>query len=95
MINTSPRAFLFALFASAPLAFGTVAKAEMAVAPLKTEASAAKSVAGNGSTRFDWLAKRDTIKTNAPRVSRRAMLGNGSWICSPAGFNRKSRCFKR
>lgn len=94
MIKSPKRAVVLALIASGQLAFASVASAE-SVTPRTPSATTAKSVSGSGSTRFDWLAKRNSAKTKAPRISRRALLGNGSWICSPAGFNRKSRCFKR
>lgn len=32
-------------------------------------------------------------RTNAPVVRVRA-IGTGSWICSPAGFGRTSRCYR-
>jgi hypothetical protein len=69
--------------------------AEMAVTPRKPALNVVKSAAGQGATSFDWLQVRDSSE-DAPRpVLRRASLGNGSWICSPAGFGKKSRCFRR
>lgn len=57
----------------------------------------------NGVT-FNWLAKKATkghisnatVVTSEgaqPRKSR--FFGKGSYICSPAGFGKKSRCFAR
>lgn len=57
----------------------------------------------NGVT-FNWLAKKSTrnqlsnaalvsSETAQPRKSR--FFGKGSYICSPAGFGKKSRCFAR
>ncbi|MGP3697276.1 hypothetical protein [Rhodobacter sp. NSM] len=44
---------------------------------------------------FDWLAKpvvtRAAFESDAVRVRRQ--IGRGSWICSPAGFGRGSRCY--
>lgn len=42
---------------------------------------------------FNWLAKPG--KTTRVRYSPTATqtIGHGSWICSPAGFGRKSRCY--
>ena len=45
---------------------------------------------------FNWLAKPNAAvlvryEPVAPRIARQ--IGNGSWICSPAGFGRKSRCY--
>ena len=50
---------------------------------------------------YDWLSPRtvpvSTASTSAKR--RNAILqsyaGNGSYICSPSGFGKKSRCFSR
>jgi hypothetical protein len=44
--------------------------------------------AANG---FDWLAKADAAPVAPTRV--RQQVGRGSYICSPAGFGRKSRCY--
>lgn len=95
MIKTTSRTLLFVLLASGPMSLASPAKAEMPITPHEPAASEAKSVAGVGAARFDWLAKRDNSKEIRARVVRKASLGNGSWICSPAGFNRKSHCFKR
>lgn len=58
----------------------------------------------NGST-FNWLAKKKTRAsvTNPVLVSsenagpklRTAIFGKGSYVCSPAGFGKKSRCYAR
>ena len=51
------------------------------------------TVAGQGSARFNWLA---TPSNAAPqRVAQTRFYGNGSWICSPAGFGKKSQCYRR
>jgi hypothetical protein len=56
---------------------------------------------------FDWLAKKRVSRTGAVQeavlvstdgqavVMRQRFFGKGSWICSPAGFGKKSRCFAR
>ena len=56
---------------------------------------------------FDWLAKKRAVKStrvqDAELVSaqvtqtanRQRFFGKGSYICSPAGFGKKSRCFTR
>ncbi len=88
------RTLLFTFATAGTLSLAPAAKAEMPVSPRKP-AAAAKSAAGTGATRFDWLARRNTGGETPGRIVQKAALGNGSWICSPAGFNRKSRCFKR
>lgn len=40
---------------------------------------------------FNWLQKTNRAGTQPIRIVRQ--LGNGSYICSPAGFGRKSRCY--
>ena len=45
--------------------------------------------------KFDWLADRSNkarpILVSEVRTPRQ--IGSGSWICSPAGFGKKSRCY--
>ena len=82
------------LWASAPSAL----RAEgLRVEPLKVmfavPRQAKSKVAG-----FDWLAKRTpSAQIRIYRASTEDRLprqiGRGSWICSPAGFGKKSRCF--
>lgn len=60
-----------------------------------------------GAAAFDWLAKKRVARTGIvegsilvssdgqPIVQRKRFFGKGSWICSPAGFGKKSRCFAR
>lgn len=60
-----------------------------------------------GAAAFDWRAKkavsRSTTVTNAtlvstesqPTLKKQRFFGHGSYICSPAGFGRKSTCFTR
>ncbi|KEP70136.1 hypothetical protein DL1_20175 [Thioclava dalianensis] len=63
-------------------------------ARLAARTASAKSVAGKGRARFDWLASahRNTAK---PRITQAHALGNGSYVCSPAGFGARSQCYKR
>ncbi|RHZ95281.1 hypothetical protein [Cereibacter sphaeroides] len=49
---------------------------------------------------FNWLTPpavtRASVRTDGARtegVRTRRQIGNGSWICSPAGFGRGSRCY--
>ncbi len=57
----------------------------------------------NGTT-FNWLTKKTRpglggavlVSTdNTPRVKRARVFGRGSYVCSPAGFGRKSSCYAR
>jgi hypothetical protein len=60
-----------------------------------------------GAAAFDWRAKKAVSRsgtvTNAtlvstesqPTVKKQRFFGHGSYICSPAGFGRKSTCFTR
>ncbi|MDV7270011.1 hypothetical protein RYZ20_03755 [Thioclava sp. A2] len=58
--------------------------------------TAAKSYAGKGSARFDWRKGQGAQPQVSLSVTKvKAPLGNGSWICSPAGFGSKSKCYKR
>lgn len=53
------------------------------------------TVAGEGSARFDWMANKKVVVASAPAALTQAPRGSGSWICSPAGFGRKSSCYAR
>lgn len=48
---------------------------------------------------FDWHANRRSAalsNTVVPRLSTKTRIyGRGSYICSPAGFGRKSSCYAR
>ena len=58
----------------------------------------------NGTT-FNWLAKKKTragvtnpvlvSSDNAAAKLRTTIFGKGSYVCSPAGFGKKSRCYAR
>lgn len=96
MITTSLRKVLVsismatALMSASGLHAETAPNSEPVVAP-----KSVKSAAGVGAARFDWLAKSASSEAAPVRVARTQMLGSGSWVCSPAGFNRKSRCVSR
>ncbi|QCP85225.1 hypothetical protein EYE35_05915 [Cereibacter sphaeroides] len=71
--------------------------------PQVTEASndTARASASRGTVHtqsagtFNWLAPpavtRASVRSEGVRTRRQ--IGNGSWICSPAGFGRGSRCY--
>ena len=46
---------------------------------------------------FDWLANGSVAssarKSKTAQVRNRVITGEGSWICSPAGFGKRSRCY--
>ena len=46
---------------------------------------------------FDWLANGKVAdqagKSTAAQKRNRVITGQGSWICSPAGFGKRSRCY--
>lgn len=47
---------------------------------------------------FDWLSKPIPAVTTQHRTNFAAAnqkVGSGSWICSPAGFGRKSHCYSK
>lgn len=52
-------------------------------------------VATGSAGTFDWMAKpvvtRAAYTPATARIQRQ--IGRGSWICSPAGFGRGSRCY--
>jgi hypothetical protein len=55
-----------------------------------------------GVSTFDWMAKKRVANgavlvssQDAPTTRQSRFFGRGSWICSPAGFGKKSSCFAR
>ncbi|WP_417278212.1 hypothetical protein [Celeribacter sp.] len=96
MSTTSLRKVLVSISMASALMSASVLHAETApdTAPVIAPKSV-KSAAGVGAARFDWLAKPAASEATPVRVARTQMLGSGSWVCSPAGFNRKSRCVSR
>lgn len=54
------------------------------------------TAAGHGTARYDWLARaRNKGKPANLQIVTNAPLGNGSWICSAAGFGQQSKCYRR
>ncbi|WP_226548819.1 hypothetical protein [Celeribacter naphthalenivorans] len=96
MITISLRKVLVSISMASALVSASVLHAETTpdTAPVVAPKSV-KSAAGVGAARFDWLAKSASSEAAPVRVARTQMLGSGSWVCSPAGFNRKSRCVSR
>jgi hypothetical protein len=70
----------------------------LAVTPLMSLAVMAQN--GKVTTKaaqYDWFAKPKaaTRQQAAPKLELVRYLGNGSYICSPAGSGQKSTCFQR
>lgn len=46
---------------------------------------------------FNWLANgapaASVMKSKAAQTRYRVIKGQGTWICSPAGFGQRSRCY--
>ena len=89
---------VLALTLVSAIGFGAAgtASAQGGMAEVRALPVMVSSAAGIGTARFDWLAKRVTAsKTTAEQPGKRTravIAGRGSYICSPAGFGRKSRC---
>ncbi len=83
----------FAVMAAGMIGLAPAAQADMAVTPKQPVAQIVKSSAGKGAARFDWMAKAGMNKSK--RVGRIVLYGRGSWVCSPAGFGKKSSCYSR
>lgn len=86
------RTMSFAALAAAVIGMAPSAQAE-AVSPKQPASKIVKTHAGKGSARFDWMAKQGLNKQS--RIQRVVLHGRGSWICSPAGFGKKSSCYSR
>ncbi|MCB1398630.1 MAG: hypothetical protein KDJ82_00890 [Rhodobacteraceae bacterium] len=88
------------LFSAISIGASGAALAQGGFAELRTLPMLASSVAGKGTATFDWLAKRGKLSNAAattpakPKAPTRT-LGKGRYVCSPAGFGRKSRCYSR
>ncbi len=66
----------------------------LAIEPMKVSLRVPK-VQVTRTAKFDWLAKRgSSAKVTLASAERTpSQIGRGSWICSPAGFGKKSRCY--
>jgi hypothetical protein len=66
----------------------------LAVEPMKVSFRVPK-VQVTRTAKFDWLAKRGPAAKVTLVSDERTptQIGRGSWICSPAGFGKKSRCY--
>jgi hypothetical protein len=71
---------------AAALAQGPQAEAAQQPPPLAVVH--ASRTASNG---FDWMARTNRRATTPVTLVR--AIGRGSYICAPAGFGRKSRCY--
>ena len=86
-----------------PARFADMPQLNLMEAPFVAPAAQARariqkaSAAGKGQAYFDWLApKRANSQLQIKTASAtRKSLGRGSWICSPAGFGKKSSCYRR
>ncbi len=82
----------------------TVAPLQIAHAEQTGAASAtpprimAKGSSRDAGAQFDWLANRNpnaNATSGVVRATVRGRHGSGSWICSPAGFGKRSSCHRR
>ena len=87
LASVAPAATIFLVMGA------NMANAEAAPHVARSAKIMIKSEAGQGAARFDWLKVKGPAKTQ--RIASSIPHGNGSWICSPAGFGRKSRCHRR
>lgn len=104
-----PTSLSKALRASAVAAMLVGFSTAASLAQTATGSSAARGTAtvqlSSGAT-FNWLAKKTSkhgkvsnavlvSSETAPLAKTSRFFGTGSYICSPAGFGKKSRCFAR
>lgn len=89
------------LCSAVSLGLASAAFAQAGMAELRALPTLVSSAAGKGTASFDWLPKGKAL-TNAvstapikPKLSGRPALGKGRYVCSPAGFGRRSRCHSR
>ncbi|HAW45632.1 MAG TPA: hypothetical protein DCX34_00070 [Roseovarius sp.] len=65
------------------------------------ETTQSQVVQVNATQGFSWFSNGQTAaeveraRRNLTGTQSARLLGHGSWICSPAGFGKKSRCFAR
>jgi hypothetical protein len=88
-----PARLLAALALAALIGLPAIARAqgpqaEAAQQPPPPAVVHASRTASNG---FDWMAQTNRGATT--RVTLVRAIGRGSYICAPAGFGRKSRCY--
>ncbi|MFP1644281.1 hypothetical protein [Pontitalea aquivivens] len=98
MKDLSSRALrAFALMCMVSLGTATTAAAQSTASEIRALPVLVSSVAGKGSASFDWRAKKgpQTASAQKPRALTRVVHGRGRYVCSPAGFGRKSQCHSR
>jgi hypothetical protein len=73
----------------------TGVQAEAIVVALSKVALQSSRVQVTRTSKFDWLARRAPRERILLVSGERTVsqIGKGSWICSPAGFGKKSRCY--
>lgn len=69
-----------------------LAFAAMSVCASDAAASPNKAPVTKASGKLNLLRGAETRRP--VRLSSSAAIGNGSYICSPAGFGKRSRCYK-
>ena len=95
--------FATSVVAAAMMCFPLVASAQSLIATTQTSVSARSameqrvSVAVPRVIAFDWLANGDATpspgKAKLALERYRVITGRGSWICTPAGFGQRSKCY--
>ena len=92
MSRIKAKSALAALVSSGLMALATCAQADDTFSTKNT------AVAPSG---FNWMANGTQLsheeaqeKVRATRVAMIREMGNGSWICSPAGYGRRSQCYR-
>lgn len=93
------RVFVFSLAVSSTGSTGVLAQATSAENALTPGASGSERFASV--VAFNWHVKKyrrsaaEPLPAQSLRVSSGLQLGNGSFVCTPAGAGHRSRCFER
>ena len=109
VLNSTLRCFSHtassAVIAGALIVFGTQAQASDTASrkgffaflfkqPMQLEVTDPSYIAGKGSARFDWRTTQSEDGTDGQKT-RQIVLGYGNYVCTPAGFGKKSACVQR
>lgn len=95
LLKTTAIALLLAMAVAdvAPANTDTMAIEPIRIALRQTSQVSTRRIA------FDWMGNRKSVRTvafsrlvNSTKQTPR-QIGRGSYICSPAGFGQKSRCY--
>nr|WP_321508499.1 hypothetical protein [uncultured Celeribacter sp.] len=85
----------FAAFCGLSLLVAQAVVADTSKTTQPSPSGVVKTSAGQGVAYFDWMQKGTPAGMRVLASDTTRAPGNGNWVCSPAGFGKKSTCRRR